>query len=118
MEKIIDLSKVEEIFYDDKEEIAVLLKLFVATFPEFMEAVERCVHHDDIQGFKFAIHKFKSSCQFVAATSFVDRLRTLESIEMKDFNRHIPEIESIKAVSLQLKQEVEDYLGANERISE
>ena len=114
MDKIIDLSKVQEIFFDEKEEIVALLKLFISTLPKFMETIERCIENNDIPGFKFAIHKFKSSCQFVASSTFVDRLKTLERLEIKDFNEHLVEIEYLKAKTLQLKQEVEDYLEVNE----
>lgn len=118
MKKIIDISKVQEILLDDKEEIAALLKIFLSTFPEFMETIERSVERKDISGFKFAMHKFKSSCQFVASPAFVGRLKTFESLEIKDFDDHKADIADLKAEALQLQQEVRDYLKVTEMTSD
>lgn len=118
MEKILDISNVQEILLDDKEEIAELLKLFISTLLEFQEAVERCIETNDIDGFKFAMHKFKSSCQFVASSTFVETLKTLERTAIEDLSNHIPSIEHIKASLLQLKQEIEYYLDVNEEVKD
>lgn len=118
MKKIIDISKIQEIFLDDKEEIIALLKIFLSTFPEFLETIERSVELKDISGFKFAMHKFKSSCQFVASPAFVDRMKTFETLEIKDFDDHVSDLERLKAEAMQLEQEVRDYLNMTEKTSD
>lgn len=118
MEKIMDLSKVREVLMDDKEEIHSLLKLFLSTMPEFLENLDRSIHNNDTSSFKFALHKFKSSCQFVASPVFIEKIKTFEGLEIKDLKEHTSGIDHLKAITLQLKQEIEGYLEVNEGVND
>lgn len=118
MEKIVDLSKMKEIFLDDKEEITDILKLFLATLPEFLETMDDCIHHEDMECFKFTLHKFKSSCQFIASTAFIETIKATENFPVKEFSEIIPLVEKLKTMSLQLKHEIEDYLEVGDRVKD
>lgn len=84
MEKILNLDQITEIFEGEQEAIKEVLSILEETIPEFVEKVKQCIAAKDPIQFKFVIHKFKSSCQLVTNSFFIDHIKELEKADYKN----------------------------------
>lgn len=106
MEKILNLSKISEIFLDNEEDIKEILILLADSIPEFLKKIEECLEEEDFDQFKFIIHKFKSSCQLVTEAFFIEQIKAIENNPVKEIKELLPSINKLKAMTLQLQQEI------------
>lgn len=84
MEKILNLDQITAIFEGEEEAIKEVLSILEETIPEFVEKVKQCISEKDSVQFKFAIHKFKSSCQLVTNSFFIDHIKELEKADYEN----------------------------------
>src|SRR5690606_40801420 len=94
MEKILNLDQITEIFEGEEEAIKEVLSILEETIPEFVDKVKQCISDKDPVQFKFVIHKFKSSCQLVTNTFFIDHIKDLEKAdyEHSDLTKNVEKL--------------------------
>ncbi len=81
MEKILNLKQLNEIFEGDPGPIQEILMLLDETIPEFLEKIYFCMEENNFDLLKVAIHKFKSSCQLVTDSTFIELIRSIEKTD-------------------------------------
>lgn len=108
MEKILNLKQITEIFEGDSDAIQEILMLLDETIPEFIERVNYCMEEDNFELLKFAIHKFKSSCQLVTDSSFIELIRSIEKAANPSTAAVQPEVEKLIQFVRILQKEVQD----------
>lgn len=114
MEKILDLSKITEFFIDEEEEIKEILLLLSMSIADFLEKTDKCIKENDVENFKFTLHKFKSSGQLVTTPVFLKHIKAIENYPSQEFNSLHPLIDQLKAITLQLDNEIHHYLQLNQ----
>lgn len=106
MEKILNLSKIMEIFDGEAEPIQEILVMLDQTIPEFIGNINKCLADKNMETLKFTVHKFKSSCQLVTESSFIELIQSIEKSEKEEINALVPQINQLISYSEQLQQEI------------
>lgn len=108
MEKILNLSQIRAIFDGELEPIKEILLLLDETIPEFVEKVNKSILENDLVQFKFIIHKFKSSCQLVTNSFFIEYIKELEKSDYVDNNLLTQKVEKLLQYAHQLQKEIHE----------
>src|SRR5699024_10851190 len=92
----LNLSKISEIFLDDKEAIQEVLDMLEETIPEFLVNLQKNIEAENLPQFKFTIHKFKSSCQLLTDPAFIELIRTIEHTDADEISDIAPLVDQLK----------------------
>ncbi len=80
MEKLYDLSFVNEMAGGNQEFVNQLLELFVQTVPESIELINKHYEAQDFEALGKEAHKLKSTISTVKIPSFIDKIKEIEHI--------------------------------------
>ena len=108
MEKILNLKQINEIFEGDAAAIQEILGLLDESIPEFIEKINFCMEEDNFELLKFAIHKFKSSCQLVTNGSFIELIRNIEKGKHESTTAVKPEVDNLIQLTYTLQKEIQE----------
>ncbi len=108
MEKILNLKQITEIFDGEPEPIQEILLLLDESIPEFIERINFCMEENNFELLKFAIHKFKSSCQLVTDPSFIELIRSIEKTGDPTTAAVKPEVDKLIHFVRILQKEVQE----------
>ena len=107
MEKILNLKQLNEIFEGDPEPIQEILLLLDETIPEFLEKIYFCMDEHNFDLLKVAIHKFKSSCQLVSDSAFIELIRSIEKTDNPSTTAVKPDVDQLVHLTKLLHKEVQ-----------
>lgn len=108
MKKILNLEQITAIFDGEQEPVKEILTLLEETIPEFVQKIDTCIIENDLVQFKFVIHKFKSSCQLVTNSFFIEFIKNLEKSDYEDKKELMQKVEELKQYTLQLQKEIHE----------
>lgn len=104
MEKLYDLTKLEEVTKGDKEFMNKMIQLFVNTVPGVISTMEKNLSHNDYTAIAASAHQIKPSIGYICISGLHDTVKEIEQWQGSDQTMVIKTEQFIASLKIVLDQ--------------